>query len=1208
MNILKIHNKKRKFVCLVIVVITSLFLSSFSAALADPAPETDFEFDSITGTITAYIGSGGDVEIPAEIDGVAVIRINAYAFDSCTTITGISIPDSVTSIGEYAFLKCTNLTSVTLSNNITTISDNVFCECSSLTSIIIPDGVTSIGDSAFNNCSSLTTITIPDSVTSIGWYAFKSCSSLGSVILSSNITSIGRGTFTACGLTSITIPDGVTSIDDYAFYFCSNLENLNIPDNVISIGSYALAGTALTSVTIPEGIDTIEEGTFKECTLLSSVVIPDSITSIGQCAFQYCASLDIDIPDNITSIGAGAFCGTALSNAVIPAGVNTIEEVTFSDCSSLASVSIPDSVTSIGEDAFYGCLSLGSVIIPHNVSSICDYAFNSCSSLESAYFNGDAPSTFGTEVFDECAEGFVIYYYSGTTGWSDPWNGYDTEAIADTTSPTVTGLSPADDAADAGLYDDLIITFDENIAAVTGNITIKQKSDDSELETMDAAGPNVDTSGNTVTINPSTEFTNNTGYYVLIDAGAFEDTSGNSYAGIADADSWNFTTIAESEPEFEFNPSTGLITGYNGAGGDVEIPAEIDGVAVTGIGDNAFQDCDTLTSVIIPASVTSIGSYAFYDCTYLESVAIPDGISSISSYAFSGTALTSVTIPSSVNTIEVGTFYGCWYLESASIADSVTSIEDGAFCDCPSLTNITIPESVGSIGIYSFAYCTSLSSITISSNITSIAEGMFLECSSIASVTIPDGVSSIGIHAFENCTSLTSILIPDGVTSIASYAFSGAGITSITLPEGVTSIEEGTFCECSSLNTITIPISISNVGDGAFYYCSLLESTYFEGNAPAAFGTQVFDECADDFIIYYYSGTTGWSDPWNGYDTHEISDTTPPTAVACSPADGDENIGLNANLIITFNEAVTEGSGNITIKKANDDSTVETIDVAGDKVSISGKKATINPDITFTKNTNYYVLIDSGSFKDLSGNSYAGIAKAVTWNFKTESSTGGFPGGGLGGGSASTTEPETVENVQEEALYGVQYTVKNFEDIDCYPWAEEAIRALSERGIINGISDTEFAPQANITRADFVVLIVRFLELDGETAQNFTDINTGAYYFEAVGIASNLGIVSGTGNNEFNPLEPISRQDMMVIIKRALDITGKSSILTEETGKTLSDFGDSDKASVYAKDSIEYLIGRGIVNGDGGRINPNGYTTRAEVAVLLNNLLKQLNN
>ena len=156
---------------------------------------------------------------------------------------------------------------------------------------------------------------------------------------------------------------------------------------------------------------------------------------------------------------------------------------------------------------------------------------------------------------------------------------------------------------------------------------------------------------------------------------------------------------------------------------------------VTSIGDSAFHQCQSLTSIRIPDSVTSIGEGAFWNCS----------------------SLTSVTIGNSVTSIGEGAFSSCDSLTSVTIPYSVTSIGRGAFEYCYSLTSVTIPDSVTSIREYAFRFCSSLISITIPNSVTSIGEGAFENCNSLTSITIPDSITSIGSFAFYDCSSLTSV-------------------------------------------------------------------------------------------------------------------------------------------------------------------------------------------------------------------------------------------------------------------------------------------------------------------------------------------------------------------------------------------------------------------------------------------------------------------
>ena len=194
----------------------------------DAASGTTFAFVGVSSTShilkksTATTANISKVYTNAvqKIELGSAARIGEYAFNGCTSLESITIPDGVTSIGTYAFQYCYGLVSIT-----------------------IPDGVTSIGTYAFQNCTSLASITIPDGVTSIGTYAFQYCYSLASITILDGVTSIGNNAFYNCySLASITIPDGVTSIGTNAFRSCYSLATITIPDGVTSIGTYAFNG------------------------------------------------------------------------------------------------------------------------------------------------------------------------------------------------------------------------------------------------------------------------------------------------------------------------------------------------------------------------------------------------------------------------------------------------------------------------------------------------------------------------------------------------------------------------------------------------------------------------------------------------------------------------------------------------------------------------------------------------------------------------------------------------------------------------------------------------------------------------------------------------------------------------------------------------------------------------------------------------------
>ena len=181
--------------------------------------------------------------------------------------------------------------------------------------------------------------------------------------------------------------------------------------------------------------------------------------------------------------------------------------------------------------------------------------------------------------------------------------------------------------------------------------------------------------------------------------------------------------------------------------------------------------------------------------------------------------------------------------------------------------------------------------------------------------------------------------------------------------------------------------------------------------------------------------------------------------------------------------------------------------------------------------------------------------------------------------------------------YAVAYVHKTFGDLGAVEWARKPIEVMASKGIISGTSAAGYSPSTNITRADYLMLLIKTLGLTADFEDNFADVKPGAYYYEAVGIAKKLGIAGGIGNNRISPQDPISRQDMIVMTARALEKFKGLQVTTDLTG--LNQFGDKGDIAGYAMESLATLVKEELIAGSGGRLNPSSQTNRAEAAVFL---------
>lgn len=250
------------------------------------------------------------------------------------------------------------------------------------------------------------------------------------------------------------------------------------------------------------------------------------------------------------------------------------------------------------------------------------------------------------------------------------------------------------------------------------------------------------------------------------------------------------------------------------------------------------KDTDITSCNINPATKVIAGE-AFKDCTSLTSVVIPNGVTSISCYTFEGcTSLTTVNIPDSV-TFTLYTrsvFNGCTSLTTVNIPNGATSIADNMFNNCTSLTGVTIPDSVTSIGNYAFYGCSKLTSVNIPDGVTSIDSSAFEKCSSLTSVSIPNSITSIGDSAFDYCSNLkfnefenANYLGNENNLYLVFIRVNDDYITSCNINTATKVIASCAFSSCDSLKIVTIPASVVYIGDSVFRHLDDLKTVNYRG-------------------------------------------------------------------------------------------------------------------------------------------------------------------------------------------------------------------------------------------------------------------------------------------------------------------------------------------------------------------------------------------
>lgn len=834
----------------------------------------------------------------------SVTSIGDFAFCNCEALSEMVIPNGVTSIGSYAFKFCYSLTTVTMGSGVTFIGGSAFYNCNKLnkiiisdttawmkisfgngtsnpfysayalylgdellTDLVIPGTVTDISQYAFDGCTSISSVYIPQSVTSIGQYAFNGMNSLKTVRYAGSQTDwlkiqIGSYNDSLTGLT----PEFDQSLADYCRITTAATEHGTVAvDNVmakvgdtvtitaIPAAGYAVESYLVDGVAIPDGGNTFTatRDHVVSAAFVKAYDVADDGKACGDCGANIKWALDTKGTLHVYGTGAmydyngnngGPFYlyRNDIQSVQFSGNITTIGNYAFWNCEGLTEIVIPASVTSIGSGAFESCTSLTEIVISGNVTSIGRYAFLLCG-LTSAEFLGNAPSTFGEDVFGYKPSNFTIFYHSGTTGWTSPkWNGYN--AVCRDKITTDFSTLDDDNRNGQGIY------FQLNATAKTA--TVGKNTTDDNNAGYDGGQNGSIVIPDTVTKNGETYNVIGINQYAFANCAWVNTVSIGRYVSAIEPSAFrgckNLTAITVDANNLQFADQDGVLFDKCGlylyaypagrAAATYDIPDTCDTV-----GTQSFYGAVNLTSLTVPTSVKNIGAKAFAQCNALEEITLPFlggnaednrtfnyvfGSDSWSSYGGVPQSLKTVTVLT--DTLVGSAFYHCTYIENIYLPNctGLTEIPYECFADCTALHTLSfgnassqngmvvIPDSVAVIGLDAFRSCASIRGITLGRGTTTLEEGAFRDCTSLAQFAVAkgntafmanqwgvlysrdqtmlhyypagrawpyynvsDSTTTIGSYAFSSCQNLVNLFVPKTVTSFKTTYYSASGIS-----------------------------------------------------------------------------------------------------------------------------------------------------------------------------------------------------------------------------------------------------------------------------------------------------------------------------------------------------------------------------------------------------------------------------------------------
>ena len=646
-------------------------------------------------------------------------------FNGCTLLKEVNF-SPVTSVGHAAFLNCESLESIEFKSGLTEIGGRAFDGCTKLTTIILPDTVKTLGDDCFRDCpiESLNTA----AVETIGESAFHQCGNLTSLD-TSNAVSIGAEAFFRCAnLTSLDMPE-IVSIGENAFEGCDKLTKITIGDK-LEMCQAKFESVASVSINSP-----IPDGMFGE--RVTEVTLGDGVTAIGKNAFYACGGLNsVTLPATLTDIGEGAFCHGGISGELaIPASVKSVGKQAFKN-NKISSLKLGASVKLVGDEAFCGCYALKSISLNEGLETLGAGALDIRGDENLEIVLPSTVKTVGGECFgDICANkviinesveslgGSILSRYSKVNEIKIPVT-YQTGAV-NVKILTLFGEGNISDYAFKNFNDLKTVNLSDGVKSIGSNAF--KALNKINLDGVEFLGENALGNISALTYTKTENGVNYIDNWII--------SSDYSQGGATQLDLSGLTGVYEhafkkTDTNDTSTLTTVFLTDSDGASSLKQIGRfAFEGTGITGVEipaslqnwNYAFGGCPRLNAVAIAKGIEKIADGAFINCTGLAgfNFAYSD-ITEIGEYAFSGCAdLRLITLPNGIKKIGNYAFRNCTSLLSADLKGT-EEIGEFAFYDCSSLGSVTM-NSVRTIGESAFSSCSELTEIDLTASVTKIA-------------------------------------------------------------------------------------------------------------------------------------------------------------------------------------------------------------------------------------------------------------------------------------------------------------------------------------------------------------------------------------------------------------------------------------------------------------------------------------------------------